>query len=104
MNTATLDALKKISRTLREAGWTEPESPASVGTLTDDRIDELRRTSARLVPAADFHLLQEVVIDGTPVAEVARSRGLSSEQVREGIGRALHALGSFAEEAIPMHS
>jgi hypothetical protein len=104
MNTATLEALKKIAHTLREAGWAESEPSTTSVSLTDDRIDELRRTSARLVPTADFHLLQEVVIDGTPVAEVAQSRGLSSEQVREGIGRALYALGSFAEAAIPMRS
>lgn len=104
MNTATLEALKKIAQTLQEAGWGDSEQPATSLSLTDDRIDELRRTSARLVPADDFHLLQEVVIDGTSITEVARSRGLSSEQVREGIGRALHALGSFAEAAIPMRS
>ena len=97
-NRPTLDALRKIARTLDEAGWNTPTSPPP---LTSDQLERLRDASARLLRPDDLKVIQAVVADRRPLADVAAELNRTPDDLNKQLAQAMADLTAFARETEP---
>jgi hypothetical protein len=97
MSNATLEALRKISRTLHDAGWAEP-APAPA-PLTDERLEQLRRVSHRVLGPDDLTILQLLVGDRRPLSELARAMNRDPDELGTLVSKAIRDLNTFTTEA-----
>ena len=97
MSDATLEALRKISHTLHDAGWAEPET--SPPPLTEARLEQLRRAYARSATTDDLQLMIQLLLGETPLSEVERSLNRDPAELGRLVSKAIRDLNAFTSEA-----